>query len=115
MILNERLAQNGRARFSVAVLPGLDYCRVRFSGTLREILPAVAVTRTVPELGCIAGGGGFDEPLQAARNKDIRRPAAMIERTGFVAAAKFFRRSSGNGNKISARTGKEVHNRVGCR
>src|SRR6202012_3379272 len=91
-----------------------DYCSVRFRGTLREILPTVAVTRTVVDIGCIAGGGGFDEPPHAARNRDNNRPAATMERTGFLVAAKFFRRNNGNGNKIPATRGKECHNRAVC-
>ena len=91
-----------------------DYCRVSSSGTLREILPAVAVTRTVLDIGCIAGGGGFDEPPHAARNNDNNRPAAMMVHTGFIVVAKFFRRNNGNGNKITAKRGNEGHNRAVC-
>src|ERR1700744_4102939 len=91
-----------------------DYCSVRFRGTLREILPTVAVTRTVLDIGCIAGGGGFDEPPHADRSNDNHRPAAMIAQTGFFVATAFLRRNSGNGNRITAKRGNEGHSRAVC-
>jgi hypothetical protein len=82
-------------------------------GTLREIPPEVAVTRTVLDIGCVAGTGA-DEPPHPAMNNVSNIPTTKLIERGFIAAAAFFRRNKGNGNRITAKRGNEGHNRAVC-
>ena len=78
-------------------------------------MPAVAVTRTVLDIGCIAGGGGFDEPPQAAKNNDSNMNTTMFAQSDFLTAAAFFLNlSHGNGSRIPASRGSAGDNRAVC-
>ena len=82
-------------------------------GELREILPEVAVTRTVLDFGCVAGGG-VDEPPPQPANNGSNMPTTTIAQRDFIAA--FFHRSNsnGNGDRIIAKRGSERPNCAAC-
>jgi hypothetical protein len=69
--------------------------------------------RTVLDIGFV-GGVGVDESPHPAINNDINMPTTTLTRRGFAAAALFLNRSKGNGSKITAKTGREGHNRAVC-